>query len=502
MNNVFTAQMIKNASSAYLVEQTLASGFGKLSKAGSLCVWTGEKTGRSPKDKFVVESSYVNERIDWDNDVNKMDGETFNLLKTDIINHINESNTVYHSTRSVGALAKYAMNVELYTTHPSFNLFFNNMFRNENKDAAIENFTVIHAPTFEADTTKHKTVSKTAVCINFEQREVLVCGTKYAGEIKKSIFSVMNFILPEMGVLPMHSGASLSANGQSSVFFGLSGTGKTTLSTDQGVTLIGDDEHGLCEDGVFNFEGGCYAKTIKLSAETEPEIFRVSNLFGSMLENVKLDDETREVDFFDTSLTENGRSSYSLDLIDDKIESGIGPIPRNIFFLAADAYGVLPPIAKLNQEEAKYYFLLGYTAKVAGTEVGLKEPTAAFSTCFGAPFMMRKPADYAKLLGQWLAKENINVWLVNTGWTGGPYGEGERFPLSVTRTIIRAIQKDSLAGVNFVKHEATGLNIPTAIDGVDSKLLTPDQTWSDSDRYLAQAKKLNEMMQEKFKKFQ
>ena len=494
--------MIQDASSAQLVEMTLQSGFGKLSSSGALCVWTADKTGRSPKDKFVVESDWVDQRINWENDINKMSTQHFNQLKQDMLLAMKNAAQVYTTEKSVGAIDEYAMNVRLYTTHPSFNLFFNNMFREQNPKAKLETFTVIHAPTFEAEPSKHKTLSKTAVCIDFAQKEVLVCGSLYAGEIKKSIFSVMNFLLPEHNVLPMHAGASLTHQNESSVFFGLSGTGKTTLSTDEGVTLIGDDEHGLCDQGLFNFEGGCYAKTIKLSAETEPEIYRVCNLFGTILENVKLDDKKRTVDYFDDSITENGRASYSLDVIEDKVESGKGPVPKNIFFLAADAYGVLPPVAKLSEQEAQYYFLLGYTAKLAGTEVGVKEPKAAFSTCFGAPFMMRKPKDYSKLLGEWIKKANINVWLINTGWTAGPYGEGHRFPLKVTRTIIRAIQNGQLANAKFTHHEATGLTIPESIEGVESKMLRPELTWSDNDRYQLQAKKLKEMMNQTFQKFQ
>jgi phosphoenolpyruvate carboxykinase (ATP) len=499
LNNL--PQVKKNLNSAELIERSIQTGFGKLSKGGALCVWTGEKTGRSAQDKFVVESEYVNQRIDWGNGLNKYTKAQYETLKADVIEYLATQKELYTSRRSVGAISKYAMNTTLFTTHPSHNLFFNNMFRNENKSAALDEYTVYHAPNFEADTNKHKTLSKTAIVLNFDSKEVLVMGTLYAGEIKKSIFSIMNFILPDLGVLPMHSGASLTSKNESSVFFGLSGTGKTTLSTDQGVNVIGDDEHGLCDEGVFNFEGGCYAKTVKLSAENEPEIYRVSNLFGTLLENIKMN-EDHSIDFDDISITENGRSSYSLEVINEKVESGIGPVPKNIFFLAADAYGVLPPVARLTPEQSKYFFLLGYTAKVAGTEVGLKEPKATFSTCFGAPFMMRKPTDYSKLLEKWIQKANINVWLINTGWTGGPFGEGHRFPLKVTRQIIREIQNGNIFNSTFTNHNPTGLTVPAEVKDVEAKLLTPEKTWADSDRYMTQAKMLKDMMDNAYKKYQ
>ena len=311
----------------------------------------------------------------------------------------------------------------------------------------------------------------------------------------------MNFILPDMEVLPMHSGASMDKHGNTSVFFGLSGTGKTTLSTDEGFLIIGDDEHGMCEEGTFNFEGGCYAKTYKLSETGEPEIYKAAHSFGALLENVILKDDGT-LDFDDASITENGRASYDLDLIDERVQDGKGKIANNIFFLSADAFGVLPPVSKLNPSQAEYYFLSGYTAKVAGTEEGITDPEATFSTCFGAPFMMRKPTDYAKLLSQYIKNHNINIWLINTGWTGGPYGTGHRFPLAITREIIRGIQAGKLDNAQFKADNAFELAIPTNFDGVDNKYLDPKETWSDKADYDKQADKLLGMFKENYKRFE
>lgn len=491
----------KNLPKKDLIEATVKSGFGQLSKGGSLVVKTGEKTGRSAKDKYVVESDYVNARIDWVADLGKMTTQTYTEIKNRFFEYYDTTTNLYYSQKTIGSIDKYSMNVELVTTHPSFALFFDNMFRDLNESAKLEPFKVYHAPGLKLDAAKWNLKSGTCIAINFDAREVLICGSFYSGEIKKSIFSVMNFILPDMEVLPMHSGASIDKEGNTSVFFGLSGTGKTTLSTDTGTLLIGDDEHGLCEEGTFNFEGGCYAKTSKLSAEGEPEIYKASNSFGALLENVVLKADGT-LDFDDESITENGRSSYSLDLIETRVNDGKGKIPNNIFFLTADAFGVLPPVSKLNPSQAEYYFLSGYTAKVAGTEVGVTEPTATFSTCFGAPFMMRKPTDYSKLLSQYIKKHNINIWLINTGWTGGAYGLGTRFPLKVTREIIRGIQSGKLENAEFKADNAFELAIPTNFEGVDNKYLDPKATWTDKEAYDKQADKLLSMFKNNYKRFQ
>jgi phosphoenolpyruvate carboxykinase (ATP) len=490
-----------NMPKKFLIEETVKSGYGKLSKEGSLVVKTGEKTGRSAKDKYVVESDYVNSNIDWANDVNKMNDKTFKEIKARFFEFYETTTNLYYSKKAIGSIDKYSMNVELMTTHPSFSLFFDNMFRDLNENAKLEDFKVYHAPALKLDAKKWNLVSGTCIAINFTSREVLVCGSFYSGEIKKAIFSVMNFILPEMEVLPMHSGASVDSHGNTSVFFGLSGTGKTTLSTDQGTMLIGDDEHGMCEDGVFNFEGGCYAKTYKLSKTGEPEIYKAALAVGSLLENVTLL-EDGSLDFDDATLTENGRASYDLDLIDEKIENGFGPVSNNVFLLTADAFGVLPPVSKLSPAQAEYYFLSGYTAKVAGTEEGVTEPQATFSTCFGAPFMMRKATDYSKLLSEYIKKQNINLWLVNTGWTGGAYGVGSRFPLKVTREIIRGIQAGKLDNAEFKANNPFELAIPTNFEGVDNKYLDPKETWTDKEAYDKQADKLLGMFKKNYVKFQ
>lgn len=491
----------KNLPKKDLIEATVKSGFGKLSNEGSLVVKTGEKTGRSAKDKYVVESDFVNARIDWANDVNKMTADTFKEIKARFFEFYETNTNMYYSKKTIGSIDKYAMNVELITTHPSFNLFFDNMFRHHNENAQIEDFRVYHAPGLKLDAAKWGLKSGTCIAINFDEREVLVCGSYYSGEIKKSIFSVMNFILPDMEVLPMHSGASIDSHGNTSVFFGLSGTGKTTLSTDTGTLLIGDDEHGMCEEGTFNFEGGCYAKTLNLSETGEPEIYKAAHSFGSLLENVILKDDGT-LDFDDASITENGRASYDLDLIDERAKDGKGKVANNIFFLTADAFGVLPPVSKLSPSQAEYYFLSGYTAKVAGTEEGVTEPEATFSTCFGAPFMMRKPTDYSKLLAQYISKYNINLWLINTGWTGGPYGVGNRFPLKVTREIIRGIQAGKLDSAEYKADNAFELAIPTNFEGVENKYLDPKATWTDKAAYDKQADKLLGMFKNNHKRFE
>jgi phosphoenolpyruvate carboxykinase (ATP) len=329
---------------------------------------------------------------------------------------------------------------------------------------------------------------------------VIIVGTLYAGEIKKSLFSIMNYLLPEKGILPMHSGANRGPEG-SAVFFGLSGTGKTTLSTDEGRKLIGDDEHGLSDQGVFNFEGGCYAKTIRLNVEAEPGIYHASTRFGAMLENVVMNPETRQVDFDDASITENGRSSYPLSFIDGVEPSHNGPVPKNMFFLSADAFGVLPPVAKLTPAQAMFYFVLGYTAKLAGTEIGVKEPQATFSPCFGAPFMMRHPSVYARLLEQYMTKHNISVWLINTGWANGPYGVGQRFPIKVTRSIIRQVQDGTLDKIPSEKDPIFGFAIPQHVEGVDRKTLNPSLSWPDSKAYQKKAQELAKMFHTQMKTF-
>jgi phosphoenolpyruvate carboxykinase (ATP) len=401
----------------------------------------------------------------------------------------------------VSAENKYALQVELYTNSPHHALFFNHLMRHDEfSQFPLGAMRIYHAPELLADKNKYGLRSETVMATDFDTNEVLVIGTGYAGEIKKSVFSAMNFILPAKGILPMHAGSNASAQGDVSVFFGLSGTGKTTLSTQEGRSLIGDDEHGLSHEGIFNFEGGCYAKMIRLSKENEPEIYSASTRFGAILENVVMHAQNIP-DFDDDSIGENTRSSYPLSFIKNTVPSSKGTIPSTMFFLSADAFGVLPPVAKLNTNQVMYYFLSGYTAKLAGTEVGIQEPKAAFSTCFGAPFMVRHPGDYATLLGEYVEKYKIEVWLINTGWTGGKYGIGKRFPLKTTRRIIDAIQNGELKNTKFIADEIFGLAIPEQIKDVDAKILQPKSTWSDGDAYQQTAKTLAGMFHRNFERF-
>jgi len=419
------------------------------------------------------------------------------------LQHLDSSKAIYCTDRSAGADQTHNLGIRLFTPSPSHALFSCHMFREKMREFnSNRDYTILHAPTLEVDPEMFGTRSGSVIATCFDTRTIIVLGTEYAGEIKKSIFSVLNYILPEFGVLPMHAGANKGAHdNDTSVFFGLSGTGKTTLSTDDGKLLIGDDEHGLTDHGIFNFEGGCYAKTHKLSKANEPGIWKATNRFGALVENVRLDDKTREIDFYDDSITENGRSSYPLSFIGEIEGTGCGKVPNNIFFLTADAFGVLPPVSKLTKSQAMFYFVLGYTAKVAGTEVGIKEPTSTFSPCFGAPFMMRHPEVYAKLLGEYLDKHPIDVWLVNTGWSKGPYGVGDRFPIAVTREIIRTVQAGKLATVPTEKDPIFGLNIPTKVASIAQDVLFPQKSWKDGQAYVSKATELAKSFHKQMAKF-
>jgi phosphoenolpyruvate carboxykinase (ATP) len=404
-----------------------------------------------------------------------------------------------------GADAKYRLPVRFIHEHAWQSLFVRNLFI-EPSDAELAgftpDFTVITLPSFQADPSKHGTRSSTVIALNFASREVLICGTSYAGENKKSIFSVMNYLLPiKHGVLSMHCSANIGAAGDTALFFGLSGTGKTTLSSDPERQLIGDDEHGWSDHGVFNIEGGCYAKMIRLSAEAEPQIYATTQRFGTVLENVVVDEKTRQLDLDDASLTENTRGAYPIEFIDNAVPSGMGGQPTNIVMLTADAYGVLPPIARLTAEGAMYHYLSGYTAKVAGTEKGVTEPVATFSTCFGAPFLPLNPNVYAHMLGERIAARQVRVWLVNTGWTGGPHGVGRRMTIAYTRAMIRAALAGELDGVTYQRHSVFNIDMPTTCPGVPSEVLDPRSTWADKGAYDAQAKKLAGMFIENFKTF-
>lgn len=483
----------KNLTQAELIEETIRLNLGHLSAGGALVVHTGKFTGRSANDKYIVSSSYSEKHINWSNNVTKISPEDAKKAKQEILKAIEASPSSYSTTRQVGAHSKWCIKAHLITQSPSHALFFNNMMRDLNGQSYLQEWTVFHAPFYELKNHQEYAVARsTAIILDFEQKEILIAGTSYAGEVKKALFSVMNTILPDYDVLPMHAGASISENNVS-VFFGLSGTGKTTLSTDVGFDLIGDDEHGLSDDGIFNFEGGCYAKTANLSAKEEPQIFRAATSWGTLLENVVLKAD-RQPDFNDLALTENGRASYPLSSIEGVHPTQIGPVPKNLFFLSADASGVLPPVASLNPKLAMDFFLCGYTSKLAGTELGIKEPKSAFSYCFGAPFMQRPPIEYARLLARLMEKHKFNVWLINTGWGKGGYGKTDRFPLKVTRQIIRSIQKGLVDPKEGPIDPIFGFIVPQSIEGISAELLQV------SDKEDAKALELKKQFDEQLKK--
>ena len=484
-----------------LVEKTIAMKQGHLTNRGALAVTTGQHTGRSAKDKYVVESERSRDKVWWDNNLGKMSAQNFQTLKQKVLAHFNEPRDLFVIQRSVGARPEHNLGVRLISTHPQHALFGKYLFRPPIHPAEASDFTIYHAPELSISPEEFGVRSGTVIATCFETNATIIVGTLYAGEIKKSMFCVMNYLLPDRDILPMHAGANRLQNGETSIFFGLSGTGKTTLATDQGTLLIGDDEHGMDDQGVFNFEGGCYAKTFKLSRQAEPEIWRATNHFGAMMENVVVTEKTGEPDFFDDSISENGRSSYPLDFVEEVEPSSQGKIPNHIFFLCADAFGVLPPVSQLTLDQAMFYFVAGYTAKVAGTEIGIVQPHATFSACFGGPFMLRHPSVYAELLGRYLDKHKINVWLINTGWTGGPYGEGNRFPLNITRNIIRTIQSGALNISPKKRDPIFGLNVPIAVRNVPTSLLNPQETWRDKEAYTVKAQELAASFHQQMRKF-
>ncbi|MEX0979786.1 MAG: phosphoenolpyruvate carboxykinase (ATP) [Gemmatimonadota bacterium] len=492
-----------NLSPALVYEQTLARGEGRLAHMGALAAVTAPHTGRSPNDRLVVRESATEDRIDWGKVNAPIDEASYRALRKDLTAHLNESELFVRDARA-GAAPAYGINVRLVSTHAWYTLFAYNMFLRlsaEELATADPDFTILHAPEFTADPARHGTRSGTFIVVNFVDRVILIGGTRYAGEIKKSIFSVMNFLLPEQGVLSMHCSANVGEAGDTALFFGLSGTGKTTLSADPERGLIGDDEHGWDDDGVFNFEGGCYAKAIRLSPDGEPEIYQATQMFGTILENVVLDEETRHIDFHDDEITENTRASYPIDYIPNAVIPGTAGHPENVVFLTADAFGVLPPISRLTPEQAMYHFLSGYTAKVAGTERGVTEPKAAFSACFGAPFLPLHPSVYARMLGAKLMEKGASVWLVNTGWTGGAYGEGSRMKLAHTRAMLRAALAGELEDVAMEADPVFGLSVPTAVPGVPGEVLRPRDTWKDGAEYDKAAAKLAGMFRDNFEQY-
>ena len=493
-----------NLSAAPLFEHALQRQEGQLTKHGAFIALTGEHTGRSPKDRFVVEEDSTRDDIWW-GDVNRpISPENFDGLFEKIQAHL-DGKEVFVQDCYCGANPAHRLRIRQITENAWHSLFARNMFiqpPDDELESFEPEFTVIQAPSLMADPATDGTTSGTFILVNLAKRMILVGGSAYAGEIKKSIFSIMNYLMPPQGVLPMHCSANVGAYGDVAVFFGLSGTGKTTLSADSARTLIGDDEHGWGADGVFNFEGGCYAKTINLTHEAEPEIYDLCHTFGSIIENVVMDPESRELDFFDAAHSENGRVSYDIAKVSNALPSGQAVHPRNIVMLTCDAFGVLPPISQLTADQAMYHFLSGYTAKVAGTERGVKEPSATFSTCFGGPFMPRHPTVYAKLLGDKMADHHTKCWLVNTGWSGGGYGVGERMKISYTRAMLNAALHGELDDVEFVADPNFGVLVPQACPGVPAEVLNPRNTWADKDAYDAQAKHLTELFEENFRQFE
>lgn len=490
-----------NLSAAALYEHAIRRQEGQLAIEGPLVCRTGAHTGRSPNDKFVVKEPGSDAHVWWGKVNKPIEPAHYDVLRRDIINHL-KSQELFVQDLYAGADQQYRLPVRFIHELAWQNLFVRNLFIVP-PDAALATFqpqfTVMTAPSFKADPTRHGTRSEVAIVLNLASREILICGTSYGGENKKSIFTVLNYLLPLQNVLSMHCSANIGAAGDTALFFGLSGTGKTTLSSDPARQLIGDDEHGWSDRGVFNFEGGCYAKTIRLSAEAEPQIYATTRRFGTVLENVVMDPAARTLDLDDASLTENTRAAYPIEFIDNAVPSGSGGHPKTIVMLTADAYGVLPPIARLSAEGAMYHYLSGYTAKVAGTEKGVTEPSATFSTCFGAPFLPLNPNVYAKQLGERIAKFGSKVWLVNTGWTGGPYGVGNRMKIAYTRAMITAALSGQLDGVSFQRHPVFNIDVPTSCPGVPAEVLDPRGTWSDKAAYDAQAQKLAKMFVENFK---
>jgi phosphoenolpyruvate carboxykinase (ATP) len=501
-HGLFPIRIHANLTPAALIEHAVARGEGTLTERGAFCAITSPHTGRSPKDKFVVEEPGGSERIWWEKNP-RLEPAAFERLHEDVRGYL-DAREVFVQDLFGGADPAYRIPVRFVTPNAWHALFVRNMFIRAMPPELAQfrpGFTVLHAPDFQADPGRHGTRTGTFVVIHFGKKLVLIGGTRYAGEMKKSIFTALNYMLPGQGVMPMHCSANVGPAGDTAVFFGLSGTGKTTLSADPTRQLIGDDEHGWSERGVFNFEGGCYAKVIRLRPESEPEIHAATQMFGTVLENVMLDPVTRSPDFDADSLTENTRACYPIHYIPNHLPSGAGTHPRNIVFLTADAFGVMPPLARLTAEQAMYHFLSGYTAKVAGTERGVTEPSATFSACFGAPFLPLHPGVYARMLGEKIARHRASVWMVNTGWTGGPYGVGSRMKLAHTRTMVRAALSGSLEGVAFVRDPVFGFEVPTAVPDVPAGLLTPRATWADAAAYDTQARKLATMFRENFEQY-
>lgn len=491
-----------NLPAAVLVEHALARGEGKLAANGALTATTGVHTGRSPKDKYIVANEEYSSKIWWGENNHPMSPETFEGIRRSLADYLQQRD-VYILDAAAGADSRYRMPIQVITELAWHNLFARQLFLRANESDLTSDrpgFTILCVPNFHTNPRIHGTRSEAAIIIDFEERLVLIAGTEYAGEMKKSIFTVLNFLLPQRGVLPMHCSANAGASGDVALFFGLSGTGKTSLSADPNRQLIGDDEHGWSDEGVFNFEGGCYAKCINLSQKYEPQIWNAIR-FGAVYENVVLDEKTRQPDYADDSLTENTRVAYPVDYIDNVALEGTGGLPQAVLFLSADSFGVLPPVSKLTTEQAMYYFLSGYTSKLAGTEAGVTTPQATFSACFGAPFLPLRPGEYANLLRERIEKHNVRCYLINTGWTGGSYGVGSRININYTRSMVQAAISGEIDKAEMVVDPIFGLSVPKFCPDVPANLLIPRNTWADQKAYDRQAMILAENFKKNFAQF-
>ncbi|MEO8509880.1 MAG: phosphoenolpyruvate carboxykinase (ATP) [Chloroflexota bacterium] len=491
--------MRANLPSAELYEEAVRNGEGIISAHGALVVRTGKHTGRSPLDKFIVDEPTSTDNIWWGQVNHAISEEHYDRLRARLLDYLSERD-LYSQDCYIGADPRHQRSLRVTTETAWASIFCRNLFRRppaEELAGFAPNFTIIDAPSFKADPATEGVRSETAVLLHLQRMEIIIVGTEYAGEIKKSAFTVMNYLLPDEGVLPMHASVNVGSNEDPAVFFGLSGTGKTTLSADPERSLIGDDEHGW-GDGLFNFEGGCYAKTIRLSPMYEPDIFATTRRFGTILENVDLDPATRELDLDSERFTENTRAAYPLEFIGNVDPTGMTTHPRNVVLLTADAFGIMPPISRLTREQAQYHFISGYTAKLAGTEIGVTEPKATFSAGFGAPFLPRHPGVYARMLAERLAQHDVPVWLVNTGWTGGPYGVGKRMGIDHTRTMVRAALNGQLADVAYEMDPVFGVEVPVMVPGVPTEILRPRGTWADPAAYDAKARELAAMFAANF----
>ncbi|MEX0342443.1 MAG: phosphoenolpyruvate carboxykinase [Erythrobacter sp.] len=497
-----SATIHPNLTAEELTAAALENGEGRRAKHGPLVVETGKHTGRSAKDKFIVRDSETESTVWWDNNAS-MTSAHFAALKEDFLKAVADKSDLFVADLFGGSQPEFRVNVRVINELAWHNQFIRTLLVRPTEaelDGFVPEYTIIDLPTFKADPERHGTRSETVIAVNLSEKLILIGGTKYAGEMKKSVFGILNYLLPTKGVMPMHCSANIGPDGKSAVFFGLSGTGKTTLSADASRTLIGDDEHGWSDTAVFNFEGGCYAKMIRLDPEAEPEIYATTKMEGTILENVVMD-ENGEIDLDDNSKAENTRGAYPLSSIPNTSEENMGPPPSNVIMLTADAFGVLPPIARLTPDQAMYHFLSGYTAKVAGTEIGVTEPQATFSTCFGAPFMPRHPSVYGNLLKERIAKGEVACWLVNTGWTGGKYGTGHRMPIKATRALLNAALDGSLGDAEFRKDPNFGFEVPVSVDGVDDAILDPRSTWDDKAEYDRTAQKLVQLFVDNFEPF-